>query len=507
MRTYPIGQVSSLLGVKPHILRYWEEEIPFLSPRKDRSGRRLYTEREVQLLLRVRHLLYEQRFTIEGARNRLWAEMSGDPGARTAVAEIRGDLLAAWSRVHRRGGGERRAAGREEGGMMAEHDGEERLLVERFTALGQGHLFAHWAQRDEERKRRLLRDLAGLEPGLLGQLQERVAGGEAVRPELEPLPHLGRREIEARRREAEETGRERIRAGRTAFLTVAGGQGSRLGFEGPKGAFPISPIRRAPLFRIFAEKALAAGRLYGVAVRWYVQTSPLNHAAIGDFFRRNGWFGLPEEQVVFFPQGLNPTLSPEGGLLLAEDGGLLQNPDGHGGVVEALRRSGCLRDMQERGIEELFYFQVDNPLVTVPDPLFLGFHRLAGSEVSSKVVPKTHPGEKLGAVGRLGGRPGVIEYSDLSPGQMQARDGEGRLLYGMGSIAIHILDMAFLAGSRLQLPLHVARKKVQVFEPAPGGEFPPSGRRSSWRSSSSTPSPRPATRCSSRPCGRRSSRP
>ncbi len=111
MRTYPIGQVSSLLGVKPYILRYWEEEIPFLSPRKSRAGRRQYTEREVQLLLRVRHLLYDQRYTIEGARNRLWAELNGgDPELKSAVAEIRGDLLAAWARLQG-GGAEGRAAG------------------------------------------------------------------------------------------------------------------------------------------------------------------------------------------------------------------------------------------------------------------------------------------------------------------------------------------------------------------------------------------------------------
>ncbi len=349
---------------------------------------------------------------------------------------------------------------------------EERLLIERFTALGQGHLFAYWAERGEARKRKLLHDLGGLDPDHLLRLQRQLLERETVRPVLEPLAPLTREEIGRRRREAEEAGRERIRSGKTAFLTVAGGQGSRLGFEGPKGAFPVSPIRRASLFRIFAEKALAAGRLYGAPLRWYIMTSPLNHGQIVGFFRRHGWFGLDEGQVTLFAQGLNPSLTPGGKLLLAADGGLFQNPDGHGGVVDALRQAGCLQDLQERGIEELFYFQVDNPLVIVPDPLFLGFHRLEGAEVSSKVVPKTHPGEKLGAVGRIDGRPGVIEYSDLTPEQMQARDARGNLLFGMGSIAIHILDVGFLAGSRVDLPLHVARKRVRILEPAPGGARP-----------------------------------
>lgn len=100
MRKYPIGQVSSLLEVKPYILRYWEEEIPFLSPRKNRAGRRMYTERDVQLLLRLKHLLYEQRYTVEGARNRLWIELNAvDPGMKSRIAEIRGDLLDAWMKL------------------------------------------------------------------------------------------------------------------------------------------------------------------------------------------------------------------------------------------------------------------------------------------------------------------------------------------------------------------------------------------------------------------------
>ncbi len=466
MRTYPIGQVSSLLGVKPYILRYWEEEIPFLSPRKSRSGRRAYTEREVQLLLRVRHLLYEQRYTIEGARNRLWAELNGgDRSLRSAIAEVRGDLLAAWGRLRRQGKGM-------EGRLTEDRPaGGDRSLIERFTALGQGHLFEHWKGREESQRSNLLRDLAGLDPRHLRRLQEKLEEGEKARPSLQPLAHLPRREI-LRRREAEELGRERIRAGRTAFLTVAGGQGSRLGFDGPKGAFPVSPIRRASLFQLFAEKALAAGRRYGVALRWYIMTSPQNHAEIAGFFRANGFFGLDEGQVLFFPQGMNPSLTPDGRLLLAEDGGLFQNPDGHGGVVEALRRAGYLEDMRERGIEELFYFQVDNPLVRAPDPLFLGIHLQEAAEVSSKVIPKRHPGEKLGVVGLIDGRPGVIEYSDLSLEQMQARDGRGELLYGMGSIAIHILNAAFLAAARLELPLHVARKKVRTLQPVPGGTRP-----------------------------------
>jgi UDP-N-acetylglucosamine/UDP-N-acetylgalactosamine diphosphorylase len=139
-------------------------------------------------------------------------------------------------------------------------------------------------------------------------------------------------------------------------------------------------------------------------------------------------------------------------------------------VVEALRRSESLAAMEDRGVEQLFYFQVDNPLVRVPDPLFLGFHRRCGAAVSSKVIAKAYPEEKLGSIviGE-GGRPMVIEYSDLDERLMHARGPDGRLLFLQGSIAAHILDVAFLSRPALRLPWHIARKKATTLNPVPGG--------------------------------------
>ena len=162
-----------------------------------------------------------------------------------------------------------------------------------------------------------------------------------------------------------------------------------------------------------------------------------------------------------FTQGSLPSLSPDGRLLLALDGGLFSNPDGHGGVVEALRRSGILAALTAERVRHLFYFQVDNPLVRVPDPVFLGFHCRARSRISSKVIEKASAEEKLGVIVTAGGTPSIIEYSDLDPALMYARGTDGRLLYAQGSPAIHILDVEFLSDPDLALPLHVARKKVK----------------------------------------------
>jgi UDP-N-acetylglucosamine/UDP-N-acetylgalactosamine diphosphorylase len=341
-------------------------------------------------------------------------------------------------------------------------------LRERWSA--EVELFEHWADRPPEARRRLLADLSGLDPGLLARLRETLSAGRPAPASrrITPLPAVAQEQWRGSR-EAGQAGEELLAAGRTAFLTVAGGQGTRLGWEGPKGCFPISPIRRAPLFQIFAEKILAARRRYGVPMRWCIMTSPLNHGPTLDFFRERDFFGLPEEEVTLFRQGLLPSLTPEGRLMMSPDGSLARNPTGHGGILQSLREQGLAGRLLEAGAEELFYFQVDNPLVRLPDPHFAGWHRLAGSQLSSKVLVKSHPEERLGVPVLQDGRPGIIEYSDLDPEGMRARTAGGGLLFPYGSIAIHLLNASFAASVALPLPLHLARKRVRCLVPGTGG--------------------------------------
>jgi UDP-N-acetylglucosamine/UDP-N-acetylgalactosamine diphosphorylase len=453
VKSVGIGEAARLLGVKPHVLRYWEGELPMLAPRKGRTGRREYSAQDLQLLLRLKHLLYERRYTLEGARRELWDEL-GSPRAdlRARLDAVRSDLVEALMIVQERSGG----------GTV------ERDPREAFEAMGQDHLFAHWDVRPPPMRRRLLEDLLSVDAGLVGSLVGRLAEAPARPARIEPAAHASRHEIAADR-EARGIGEALIASGRTAFLTVAGGQGSRLGFDGPKGLFPVTPIRRLPLFALFAEKLLAARRRYGAAIPWLIMTSRGNHEDTRRAFERADWFGLGVGTVRFFTQGMLPALSPEGRLLLAADGGLFWSPDGHGGVIGSLRASGLLGELAAAGVEELFHFQVDNPLVTVPDPVFLGFHRRAGSDISSKSVDKSHPAEKLGAIVTIDGRPGVIEYSDLPDDLRDARDRQGRLRFAQGSIAIHLLRIGFLAREGFRLPLHLARKRVRALIPTPDG--------------------------------------
>jgi UDP-N-acetylglucosamine/UDP-N-acetylgalactosamine diphosphorylase len=337
----------------------------------------------------------------------------------------------------------------------------------KLADLGQVHLLETWDMRTPAQQERLVADLIGMDLSIVDRFAELTGAQEDEDREIRPAPYVSLAD-RAHDTQPAEQGKKAIREGQSAFLTVAGGQGSRLGYEGPKGMYPVTPIRRASLFQVFAEKLLGYCRSEGARIPWYIMTSVQNDEPTREYFRQNRFFGIPEEDVIFFTQGMLPTLSSEGRLLLAPDGGLFKNPDGHGGMVTALQRQGVLKHMQDRGVEFLFYFQVDNPLVQVPDPLFLGHHLQSGAQAAAKAIAKRSPDEKLGVIALRGEEPCIIEYSDLSEKNMNARGPDGKLLFLQGSIAIHIFSVSFLARKGLELPLHVARKKVQVLDPVSG---------------------------------------
>ena len=272
--------------------------------------------------------------------------------------------------------------------------------------------------------------------------------------------------------EAEATGRELLDTGKVAAFLVAGGQGTRLGYNGPKGEFPVTPVKEKPLFQVFAEQILAAGRRHGKVVPWYIMTSDANDAATRAFFEKHDFFGLDNSDVMFFTQGMMPAFSPTGEMLLAEKDSLALSPDGHGGSLRALAKSGALADMKKRGVEHLSYFQVDNPLVRVLDPLFLGLHANFGSEMSSKGLPKNDPLEKVGNFCVGDGKLMVIEYSDLPDELARQTNDDGSLKFDAGSIAIHAMSVDFIdrltSGQEVTLPWHRAEKKVpHLSEPSP----------------------------------------
>jgi UDP-N-acetylglucosamine/UDP-N-acetylgalactosamine diphosphorylase len=350
-------------------------------------------------------------------------------------------------------------------------------LVAAFRRSGQGQVFAFWDRLNPGERDRLMEQAAEIDLSEVDRLvRTLVAGGAAPAVDLagitpaayEPLPeHGGDPAAWAR---AAVAGEAALRAGRIAAFTVAGGQGTRLGFDGPKGTFPVTPLRGKSLFAVFAEKLDAAGRRYGRPLHWFIMTSHQNHAATEAFLAEHRHFGLDPGRVHCFRQGRMPAVDFSGRILLEAPDSIALSPDGHGGSLRALERSGALDLMAAEGVDTLSYFQVDNPLVRCVDPAFLGWHLMTGSEMSSKAVPKAHAEEKLGHFCRRGDELVVIEYSDLPAALQRETDpASGELRYRAGSIAIHALDREFIrrvARGSGGLPFHRADKKIPFVDAA-----------------------------------------
>lgn len=341
----------------------------------------------------------------------------------------------------------------------------------RLRQYGQDHLLAHWQQLGDSDRETLLADIEQVNlPALEALVKTYVRGSQAfpLPKDIQPAPFYPLQpgiDLVGKYADAVKRGISLIRRNKVAAFTVAGGQGTRLGFDGPKGAFPISPVRDKPLFRLFAEFILGTNRRYGSDLSWYIMTSPQNDAQTRKFFSDNDYFGLKADRVRFFQQGVMPAFDPDGRILLSDKHRIAFSPDGHGGSLLALRRSGALAEMAQAGIEFISYIQVDNPLVRLIDPLFIGLHEMTGSQMSSKAIPKVDDLERVGNFVVGDGRLQVIEYSDLPEELAHRRDEAGKRMFDAGSIAIHVLSRSFVEQltadeARFALPWHRAIKKV-----------------------------------------------
>ena len=361
---------------------------------------------------------------------------------------------------------------------MAEIDALRRKL----ESYGQGHLLAFYDELSPGHRDVLLGQIEAVDFDRLGELIEgyvRHKPAVEVPRDIQPpeIIPAGCGDDQTLRDQAISRGRELLAAGKVAAFVVAGGQGSRLGYEGPKGCLPASPVVNKPLFRLFAEQLRATALRHRVTIPWYILTSPTNDTATKAHFRQNDFWGFSPKDVIFVQQGTMPTIGMDGKLLLARKYRMAVSPDGHGGSLTALRASGALDDMKARGVEHVSYFQVDNPLVRVLDPLFIGLHDLANAEMSAKCIAKRDPLEKVGNFCTVGGKVIVIEYSDLPDDLARACNSDGRLKFMAGSIAIHMFAREFIenitAGGTCKLPLHRADKKVPYIDPATGQSISP----------------------------------
>ncbi len=345
----------------------------------------------------------------------------------------------------------------------------------RLAAAGQEHVLRWWPELSPTQQQSLLAEIESvswesvtplIRTHVLARPEVRLPQSLAPADVMPRTPNASQRELYAA---ATAKGRELLAAGKVAALTVAGGQGTRLGYDGPKGAVIVTPIGELTLFGLFADMVRAARRKYGVAIPWYIMTSPANHEETLGFFRSHHYFGLPEADVRMFSQGMLPAFSRDGQALMAEKDAIALAPDGHGGALKALVASGSLADMQRRGVEIISYFQVDNPLVKPFDPLFVGLHAETGSEMSTKVCPKADDLEKVGNVLMADGRLMMVEYSDFPESHARAKNTDGSRKFNAGNLAIHAISTSFvdrIISRTFALPYRRAEKVVAFIDEA-----------------------------------------
>lgn len=346
--------------------------------------------------------------------------------------------------------------------------------VLRATACnhGQQHVFRFWEQLTPDARGQLLDMLAQVDFALMDALITRWVLNEPV-PEqyahivpVTTIPPVAVGDREAA--QAVAAGEEALRNGKVAVFVVAGGQGTRLGFDGPKGSYPIGPITGKSLFAYHAEKIQHLQRRYNVELPWYIMVSQANEASTRAFFQDNSYFGLDPGNILFFTQRMVPCVDTDGKFILEAPHRLAMNPNGHGGSIQALVDGGAIDDAERRGIEIISYFQVDNWAVKVADPVFIGYHRLRNAAMSSKCHRRNDPREAVGAHCLCDGVYRVIEYTELEMyPQLLETDDEGNPVFHVGNPAIHLLSTGFVRSIYEhfdKFPWHKAHKKIPYMD-------------------------------------------
>ncbi len=337
-------------------------------------------------------------------------------------------------------------------------------IIERVYKYDQEQVFCFWDELNEDQRGRLLAQLNKVDFELLKKLYVQSKNEQhSVNIRLQQAEIITLKQREISDKEVLPRGEQTLKNGQVAAFLVAGGQGSRLGFDGPKGMYPVTPVKHKSLFQNQAEKLRALAQKYGNTIPWYIMTSRTNHTQTVEYFEKEKYFGYPSSKIKFFMQDMLAAVDYNGKLILDEKDHIFESPNGHGGSIKALWDSGALKEMEENGVKYIFYFQVDNALVNICDPYYLGYHISNEAQISNKVVHKVNAEEKMGVICKINGKTGVMEYSDLDEADMYAVDEKGRLKYWGGNTAVHIFSVDFIRMENergFRLPYHIAHKSI-----------------------------------------------
>lgn len=331
------------------------------------------------------------------------------------------------------------------------------------------HLLSFWDSLSVSEKYQLLEQLQLIDFALMQRLTQGADyapdwGQLASKAEPPPAIRIHDSQASISSLEARHAGEDALQRGRVAMILAAGGQGTRLGFDHPKGLFPIAPLSGRTLFEMHVDRLRAVGKRYGIKIPMLIMTSPATDQETREFFLRHNQLGLSPDELTIFCQGTMPAVDASSGkILMSSKSEIALSPDGHGGLLAALNKHGLLDQAARQGIDYFFYAQVDNPLVPVADAELLGYHILARSEMTTQVVQKRFALEKVGNVVAIDGKVQIIEYSDLPAQYAEQTLPDGSLKLWAGNIAVHVFDVRFLRRVSQHadaLPFHRAKKPV-----------------------------------------------
>ena len=344
-----------------------------------------------------------------------------------------------------------------------EYDIEE--IKRKLKKYGQEHLLNFYDTLDEKKQEKLLEQIERIDFDLINSLYNKTKDGiKQEDADVEPIEFIDKYKLNDMYKYYEDIGKKAIKAGKLAAVTMAGGQGTRLGHKGPKGTFDIGLDSHKSLFELLCDYLKSESKKYGVDIPWFIMTSRENNYDTVEFFKKNKYFGY-EKNIYFFIQGQLPMIDTEGKILIGEDGLIKEAADGHGGVYESLVKSGMVNKMKELGVEWVFIGGVDNCLVKMVDPVLMGIAIDKHVTAAGKSVVKANPHEKVGAFCKKNGRPSVVEYSEITDEMAEARDENGELLYGESHILCNLFNISAIERMGSQpLPYHSAFKKATYID-------------------------------------------
>lgn len=356
-----------------------------------------------------------------------------------------------------------------QGYVAAQSISTDDAIVSHLTHLGQNHLLGGLEQLSAEQKEQFWLQIKKYDATLL-QHQNAVLFADAKEePSLKPVQHVPHAGSQSNR----DLGEKLIREGKVACLVLAGGQGSRLGIDGPKGVVAVSSIKGKSLFQLIAEKTRAASARAGRPLHLALMTSPLNDAQTREFFQNHNDFDLPGSHLHFFEQSVLPFCDEQGNWILERAGNMLEGPDGNGNALHVLYRSGLWQKWRAEGVEYVTVIPVDNPLADPFDAELIGYHFQTQAEVILKTIPRTSVDEKVGVIALNGDKINVVEYSELKSGEMTAVNPDGTPLFSVASISLFSFHMDFIqhiaTDPQCSLPLHLAYKQASVIRPTAEG--------------------------------------